>query len=85
MLLQKNTKILNPFADQLKCFYLKVKCAIRMRNSNESTPGPYVYSPVFKAGLYVSKVVWISQKALFVLSLDQIIYGLSRFHKLDYI
>lgn len=56
-----------------------------MRNSNESTPGPYVYSPVFKAGLYVSKVIWISQKTLFILSLDQIIYGLSRFNKLDYI
>ncbi|XP_063442417.1 von Willebrand factor D and EGF domain-containing protein-like [Mytilus trossulus] len=34
---------------------MEVKCAIRMRNSNESTPGPYVYSPVFKAGLYPDK------------------------------
>ncbi|OPL33711.1 hypothetical protein AM593_05942, partial [Mytilus galloprovincialis] len=29
-----------------------VKCAIRMRNSKQSTPGPYLYSPIFKAGLY---------------------------------
>ncbi|XP_076109588.1 uncharacterized protein LOC143078620 [Mytilus galloprovincialis] len=31
---------------------LWVKCAIRMRNSKQSTPGPYLYSPIFKAGFY---------------------------------
>ncbi|CAC5375043.1 unnamed protein product [Mytilus coruscus] len=31
---------------------MEVKCAIRIRNSKESTPGPYLYSPVFRAGLY---------------------------------
>ncbi|CAG2220489.1 unnamed protein product [Mytilus edulis] len=31
---------------------MEVKCAIRMRNSKQSTPGPYLNSPIFKAGLY---------------------------------
>ncbi|XP_076109570.1 uncharacterized protein LOC143078599 [Mytilus galloprovincialis] len=35
---------------------MEIKCAIRMRNSRQSTPGPYLYSPRFKAGLFVSFV-----------------------------
>ncbi|XP_071151614.1 von Willebrand factor D and EGF domain-containing protein-like, partial [Mytilus edulis] len=31
---------------------MEIKCAIRMRNSRQSTPGPYLYSPRFKAGLF---------------------------------
>ncbi|OPL22093.1 hypothetical protein AM593_09641, partial [Mytilus galloprovincialis] len=31
---------------------MEVKCAIRMRNSRGSTPGPYLYSSIFRAGFY---------------------------------
>ncbi|XP_063442416.1 von Willebrand factor D and EGF domain-containing protein-like [Mytilus trossulus] len=31
---------------------MEVKCAIRMRNSRGSTPGPYLYTSIFSAGLY---------------------------------
>ncbi|XP_063440468.1 uncharacterized protein LOC134721412 [Mytilus trossulus] len=31
---------------------MEVKCAIRMRNSRGSTPGPYLYTSIFRAGLY---------------------------------
>ncbi|CAC5375044.1 unnamed protein product [Mytilus coruscus] len=33
---------------------IRIKCAIRMRNSRQSTPGPYLYSPLFRAGLFPS-------------------------------
>ncbi|XP_052063299.1 von Willebrand factor D and EGF domain-containing protein-like [Mytilus californianus] len=33
---------------------MEIKCAVRMRNSRHSTPGPYLDSPVFRAGLFPS-------------------------------
>ncbi|XP_071174260.1 von Willebrand factor D and EGF domain-containing protein-like [Mytilus edulis] len=37
---------------------MEVKCAIRMRNSRGSTPGPYLYTSIFRAGLYSDRTYY---------------------------
>ncbi|XP_063442414.1 uncharacterized protein LOC134722722 [Mytilus trossulus] len=31
---------------------MQIRCKVRMRNSRQSTPGPYLDSPIFRAGLF---------------------------------
>ncbi|VDI39774.1 Hypothetical predicted protein [Mytilus galloprovincialis] len=33
---------------------MQIRCTVRMRNSRQSTPGPYLDSPIFRAGLFPS-------------------------------
>ncbi|CAC5386360.1 unnamed protein product [Mytilus coruscus] len=55
---------------------MEVKCAIRMRNSKESTPGQYLYSPVFHAGL-LGNLDWMEKRTLQVYGYNDGLYNVN--------